>query len=93
MVVGEGGAEVFRRGGRGGHGGRRPDLREMTGFGTVELLVNPSRPSRDLGSRLEDTFSVVNLLKRPSGFWESTRGPKRKAENTFSRFESVFFSG
>jgi hypothetical protein len=60
---------------------------------TVHLLVIESRPSRDLGSRLEDTFSVVNLLKRPSGFWESTRGPKRKAENTFSRWEGVFFSG
>jgi hypothetical protein len=59
----------------------------------VELLMNPSRPSCDQRMRLEDTLSMVNLLKRPSGFWESTRGPKRKAEITFSHFESVFSSG
>jgi hypothetical protein len=80
MVVGEGGAEEFRRGGHGGHGGRRPDLKGMTGLFTVGLLMIVSRPSCDLRPRLDHTLSVVNLLKRPLVFRKLTRGPWRIPE-------------
>jgi hypothetical protein len=68
VVVGKGGDGVLRRAHGVGHGGHRPDLREVAGFSTVHLMMNTNRWIRDEGLRLEDTPSRGKLLKEPLSF-------------------------
>jgi hypothetical protein len=67
-VVGKGGDGVLWRVHGVGHGGHRPDLREVAGFSTVHLMMITNRWIRDEGLRLEDTPSRVVFLKSPLAF-------------------------
>jgi hypothetical protein len=84
MVVGVGGAEELRRGGHGGHGGRRPDLRWMAGVGTVGLKMNLSRPSCDQRMRLDHTPSRGKFVKETLSFSETN--PRSLAHSRKVRF-------
>jgi hypothetical protein len=63
-VVGKGGVGALRRGFGAGHGGHRPDLgKKESGFFTVSLPMNTSRPFADQRLGLEDTLSRGRFLK------------------------------
>ena len=74
--------------------GRFPLRKQILKYnGNIHILtIILSRPSGDLWPRLEDTLSLVFLLKSPSIFSKLIRGPLRVSQFMLSSFRSVFSS-